>query len=387
MSFDYTETNFTNITNRNSYYITWDASVVEETTYNFDILENTSTSLVTFSIYDIRFTAEIHGGTFSIDYDFDIAVDTGDGSGFTTYTSSSSPLTINVYDVSSSPARLYSANGSYPQLFNINSNTSVTRVDIGAFKGIQNWYQAFMNNANLQQINFVASTDVTGMYITDASWMLNQCSSLTTVTGLNGYKLANCTNFSGMFGQCSGLTTGPSLDTSSGTNFSNMFISCSSITSYPTYDLSNGTNFYRTFYGNNSVTSFPSFDLSSGITAEYMFRDCDSCTTFPAFDTSNISNFIGMFYSCDDLEYLPAYDTSNATATGSFANFVRDCANLECLAGINTSNVIGTPDNSVTCSSSLNTMFQGCTSLTQPTATQQQTIACSGLNYTNSNCP
>lgn len=168
--------------------------------------------------------------------------------------------------------------------------------------------------------------------ITDFSYMLQGCKSLTIIPTLN---TAKGTNFEGMFAECVSLTYIPTLDTAKGVNFRYMFAACKSLTSIPHLNTAKGTNFYGMFHMCASLTGVPDLDTSNGKDLSLMFAECTSLVSIPLLNTSKASYVGGMFMKCISLTSVPLLDTSTASYfDGMFAG----CKSLISIPPLVTSN-------------------------------------------------
>ena len=156
--------------------------------------------------------------------------------------------------------------------------------------------------------------------ITDMSYMLYDCSNLTTID-LSNFDTSKVTNMMNMFRNCYNLT---SLDlskfnTSNVTNMEEMFFGCSGLTKLDlsTFDTSNVNNMSGMFDGCSKLTSldlFSYFNTSKVTNMCSMFNSCFNLTTLDLsnFDTSKVTNMSYMFYNCPNLTTLDlsGFDTS-----------------------------------------------------------------------------
>ena len=168
-----------------------------------------------------------------------------------------------------------------------------------------------------------------------ASWFM-ECSSLTSITGLENLKTDNVTNMNGMFYNCSHLT---SLDlsgfnTANVTDMGAMFSFCSRLTSL---DLSG--------FNTENVT-----DMS------YMFTSCSGLTSLDvsSFNTENVTRMLNLFQACSGLTSLDLRGFNTTKVTNMFAMF-QNCSGLTSLdlSRFNTANV-----------KEMGAMFSGCSGLT-----------------------
>ena len=144
-----------------------------------------------------------------------------------------------------------------------------------------------------------------------AYWFYN-CSSLTTVSGLDKLDTSKVTNMKRMFSHCTKLTSVGDLsgwDTSKVTDMICMFSSCSKLTTLgdiSKWDTSEVMYMSYMFY---SCTSLTSVDLSKWNTSKntnmiHMFDNCTSLTSvgdLSKWNTAKVTSMSWMFYNCSKL--------------------------------------------------------------------------------------
>ena len=217
------------------------------------------------------------------------------------------------------------------------SITSVNVVDEVSPKSIAYWFYGFTNctsfnidNLNVSNVSEMGSTFANCSIVTEldlSSWnisticnawgmfngcsslenlviadwalssagsMFENCSSLESISGIEGLDTSAVTDMSYMFYGCSGLMelNLSSWDTSSVTSMSSMFYGCSSLTSLDIYEwnTSNVTGLYQAFYNCSKLTKL---DLSG-------------------WDVSNVSDTYQAFYGCSAV--TEAYARTQAVA-------------------------------------------------------------------------
>ena len=149
---------------------------------------------------------------------------------------------------------------------------------------------------------------------TDAAFWFMNCSSLTTITGIEYLHTDDVLYMGYMFFGCSGLT---SLDvsgfnTGNVTSMDGMFSRCSSLTSLDLHNFNTGnvTDMNGMFYGCSGLTSL---DLSNFNTAKVtnmwaMFYGCSSLTSLDlsSFNTAKVTDMSGIFNGCSSLASIQA---------------------------------------------------------------------------------
>ena len=163
------------------------------------------------------------------------------------------------------------------------------------FRGVQNLFTDAKSLTKIPE-DVIRSYDLRD--ITNASYMFQYCSNLTTIPQLD---TSNVTDMSDMFSGCSNLTTVPQLDTSNVTDMNYMFYNCYTLTTVPQLDTSNVTDMQNMFQYCSNLTTIPQLDTSNVADMSYMFHGCKRLTTVPQLDTSNVKNMSYMFYGCKSL--------------------------------------------------------------------------------------
>lgn len=236
----------------------------------------------------------------------------------------------------SSSMTTYPSNGKYAEtclatnmsgfLTSCTSLKTVTILDTGSAQTTESMF------AGCTSLTSIPELDLSN--VTDAYLMFRNCSSLTSIPGT--LDLRKCTRTGWMFGGCSSLTEIPRIlwNESGNINMMNMFDGCSSLKEIPFIDLTKSSNIYRLFNGCASITTIPDFDYSNLTSANGLFKGCTSLKNIPNLDISNIQVVTDMFENCSSLINFPDLD----------------------LTGTTSSNGQG-----------LDSMFKGCTSLTNLT--------------------
>ena len=171
---------------------------------------------------------------------------------------------------------------------------------------------------------------------TSTAYWFYDCSSLTTITGMENLKTDNVTDMTCMFDGCYSMMTidMSRFNTENVTDMSRMFLSCFSLTSL---DVS--------AFNTTNVTNMTS-----------MFAGCSSLATLDvsAFNTVNVTSMASMFNGCQGLTSINVSGLITDNVTYMSSMFER-CENLTTLdiSGFNTAKVV-----------TMGTMFYGCRSLT-----------------------
>ncbi|MBQ3435657.1 MAG: BspA family leucine-rich repeat surface protein [Bacilli bacterium] len=184
--------------------------------------------------------------------------------------------------------------------------------------------------------NFTELTDISGLSavdtsnVTDMSNMFLHCDDLVNINALSGWDTSGVTDMSNMFSNSS-LTNINALsnwDTSSVTTMSYMFQNCSSlgdIDGASNWDISSVTSMSGMFAGCSSLTNIGAlnnWDTSSVTSMSGMFSGCRNLTNINGasnWDTSSVTNISWLFTDCFNLEDIDGasnWDTSNVTNMG-----------------------------------------------------------------------
>ena len=141
-----------------------------------------------------------------------------------------------------------------------------------------------------------------------AFWFAN-CSSLTSIVGIENLKTDEVTNMSGMFWACWGLTSLDlsSFNTQNVTNMSFMFEVCNKLQSLnlSSFNTQNVTDMSCMFDSCSGLTSLDlsNFNTENVTTTTSMFVSCEGMTTLniSSFNTQNVTNMSQMFDYCKEL--------------------------------------------------------------------------------------
>ena len=251
------------------------------------------------------------------------------------------------------------------------AGTGITAIDLIEFK-FYSMHSMFKGLTSLVSVNF---NPLNSYPIYDMTEAFMECTSLTTITGLN---TSATTSFNTTFHRCSALTSIPLLDTSSATTMRMAFRE-SGLTTIPLLDTSSVTDMSYAFTDCTSLTTMPLIDTSSVTTLYDTWSGCTALTTVPAFDVSSVTLFYSAWDGCTSLTYMPYLNTASATGNSAFGRMFYGCTSLVCLTALNTTQASSIGIN----------VFTNCPLLVQPDAWWQNTLtAGSGANWSNNNpCP
>ena len=217
------------------------------------------------------------------------------------------------------------------------------------------WFQNCSALTSISGVENLKTDNVTNM-----SEMFSDCSGLTALD-VSGFKTDNVTDMGAMFSGCSGLT---SLDvsgfkTDNVVGMYGMFSECTGLTSLDlrSFNTASATYMGSMFSGCNSLTSLDvsNFNTANVTDMSWMFSGCSGLTSLNVsnFNTANVTDMSWMFSGCSGLTSLEVsnFKTANVTV---MSNMFEDCSSLTSLdlSSFNTSNV-----------TYMRTMFFGCSNL------------------------
>ena len=196
---------------------------------------------------------------------------------------------------------------------------------------------------------------------TSLRYWFQDCTKLTTVTGLGYLNTSAATTMYSMFEDCSLLSAidVSSFNTSAVTDMQYMFYNCKALTTLDlsNFNTANVTTMYQMFYGCSALQSLnlSGWDTASLTSTSQMFRGCTNLETLnlSGWVNTKLTNLSQMFYDCKKLSTLTLTGFQTPAAT-SFNSMFANCQALESidLSGLNTEKV-----------TDMQYMFYGCTAL------------------------
>ncbi|MBQ9196746.1 MAG: BspA family leucine-rich repeat surface protein [Clostridia bacterium] len=244
---------------------------------------------------------------------------------------------------------------------------------------VTGWDTSSVTNMNSTFQNCAALASITGLdtwdtgSVTQMEGMFVNCSSLTSISSIANWNVSSVKYMSAMFSDCSSLLSADlhNWNTGSLNTMTSMFNGCSSLQSVNLsgWDTSKVTKFGSLFKNCASLSNanLHGWSLASSANASdgvsYMFDGCASLKTLDlsSWQTHGAVMLDSLFYSASGLESVNVTGWDTSTVTGMSALFAY-CTNLRTITGIG-----GWDVSNVTSSyygGSMDTMFQGCTSLT-----------------------
>ena len=261
--------------------------------------------------------------------------------------------------------------------------SSLTSVDMSLVnvESVTNLSYIFRFCSSLTSIN-LSNWDMTN--VTTTYYMFFGCTQLSTINGISSMPLLS--EASGMFQDCASLTTLDisSISPNSTINTVRMFQGCNSLTTLDVSNLVNGgtPNLSFTFYNASDETlvinGLETWEVSGSTTFRYMFADSGvESLNLSGWTTTSLEDISYMFYVSTDLLSvdLTGWDTSNVNNT-SYAFY--GCNLLYSISGITNFDMT-----SVT---TIERMFQNCTSLTTLDVSSWVLTSISLVNQAFYNC-
>ena len=216
-----------------------------------------------------------------------------------------------------------------------------------------------------------------------AYWFLN-CSSLTSITGMENIKTENVTNMASMFEGCSSLTTldVSGFNTENVMNMHAMFSYCRSLTSLNVSGFNTGKvrdmDSMFSYCINLTSLDVAGFNTQNVWGMSYMFDHCSGLTSLDLthFNTENVAGMSGMFDSCSSLTSLDvkSFNTQNVTSMVDMFSSCSGLASLD-LSGFNTGKV-----------TNMRFMFSGCSGLASLDVSNFNTANVTDMSYMFAHC-
>jgi surface protein len=198
--------------------------------------------------------------------------------------------------------------------------------------------------------------------VTDMGSMFTGCSGLTSLN-VSGFNTANVTNMSSMFEGCAGLSNldVSGFNTANVTNMTHMFMECSGLEGLDlsNFDTSNVTEMYGMFLSNGSLKSLnvSSFNTSKVVGMNQMFCGLGNLTNLNVnnFDTSNVKWMYAMFAGCVNLTSLDL-SSFNSGLVSNMGDLFSNCVKLKTIYVGDGWSTTGVGENG-------NGLFNNCTNL------------------------
>ena len=247
--------------------------------------------------------------------------------------------------------------------YNFNACSYLTSISVLTNKIITDQEITVMTN------NCTALTSLTGLEgcILSSSSAFNSCTSLTSLSGLTGCTISNGTS---LFYGCTSLTdiTAFSTITFTGTSINSMFYGCTSLASLnglQSIDVSNMTQLVAVFSGCTSLTDLSAlagWNPYQVTNVQNLFNGCRSITSFAALQnwvTSQLTNITGAFTNCSSLINLGGLMGFNVARCTTLAGLFQGCTALTDISDITMWYIANVTN--------LSNMFRDCPALTSIT--------------------
>ncbi len=220
-------------------------------------------------------------------------------------------------------------------------DSAIKSIDLSKIQGLsldsaKNLSRVFEDDKSLESVTLSKNVD----QVKDFSGLFKDCSSLTTINGIDSWKGSSAIDVSYMF---NGDTNLEKLDLakfnpSQATNFSYMFAGCTALTSVGDLSQWTGSNATNVAYMFNSDAKLEKLDLtkfnpSKATDFSYMFYHCTALSSvgdLSKWTGSNATNVSSMF---DGDEALTSLDLTNFNPSGS-TSFIRMFFNCKSLKSV-----------------------------------------------------
>ena len=228
-------------------------------------------------------------------------------------------------------------------------DSAIKSLDLSKIQGLsldsaKNLSRVFEGDKSLESVTLSKNVD----QVKDFSGLFNDCSSLTTINGIDSWKGSSATDVSNMFNGDEALT---SLDLtkfnpSGATSFLGMFSGCSKLTSVGDLNKwtgSNATNVAYMFNGDEALTSLDltNFNPSGATSFLGMFSGCSKLTSVGDLSQWTGSNATTVAYMFDQDSSLSKLNLSkfNPSQATNFSSMFSNCKALQDLSSVNSWNI------------------------------------------------
>ena len=252
-----------------------------------------------------------------------VKISKADGSGVT---KAEQPFAITVQGAEAEPYAVLSNDGKMVTFYYDNQRNERGGIDIN--NGSLNWPYSTVTTAAFDA-SFADYRPISTEY-----WFYD-CSSLTSILGIENLKTDNVTNMSRMFASCNSLTTidVSGFKTDNMTEMGGVFEGCSSLTTIDVsgFNTENVTGMGWMFAGCSSLTNLDvsGFKTDNVTNMEYMFAGCSSLTNIDVsgFKTDNVAYIRKMFEDCSGMTSIDisGFKTDNVVLMESMFD---GCSNL-----------------------------------------------------------
>ena len=217
-------------------------------------------------------------------------------------------------------------------------DSAIKSLDLSKIQGLsldsaKNLSRVFEGDKSLESVTLSKNVD----QVKDFSGLFNDCSSLTTINGIDSWKGSSATNVSNMFKDDSSLKKLDlaKFNPSPATDFSNMFAGCTALTSVgdlSQWTGSNATNVSSMFDGDEALTSLDltNFNPNKVQFFSSMFAGCTALTSVGDLSKWAGSNATTVAYMFNGDKALTSLDLTNFNPSGatSFFGMFSGCSKL-----------------------------------------------------------
>ena len=224
-------------------------------------------------------------------------------------------------------------------------DSAIKSLDLSKIQGLsldsaKNLSRVFEGDKSLESVTLSKNVD----QVKDFSGLFNDCSSLTTINGIDSWKGSSATDVSNMFNGDANLEKLDlaKFNPSPATNFSYMFAGCTALTSVGDLNQwtgSNATNVSSMFNDDAKLEKLDlaKFNPSLATDFSYMFADCTALSSVGDLNKwtgSNATDVSNMFHGDEALTSLDLTNFNPSEAT-SFLGMFSGCPKLTSVGDLN----------------------------------------------------
>ena len=224
-------------------------------------------------------------------------------------------------------------------------DSAIKSLDLSKIQGLsldsaKNLSRVFEGDKSLESVTLSKNVD----QVKDFSGLFNDCSSLTTINGIDSWKGSSATDVSNMFNGDANLgkLDLAKFNPSQATNFSYMFAGCTALTSVGDLNQwtgSNATNVSSMFNDDAKLEKLDlaKFNPSLATDFSYMFADCTALSSVGDLNKwtgSNATDVSNMFHGDEALTSLDLTNFNPSEAT-SFLGMFSGCPKLTSVGDLN----------------------------------------------------
>lgn len=255
-----------------------------------------------------------------------------------------------------------------------------------------------LDSANILNRTWAECTNITvfgNMDYSPITEFISTWEACRALTSFQNISIPNTSKLISTWKNCDHFNSFPAINTQTVLEMRETWSGCKNMSVFPLLDTSNVTDLSGAWFECTGIGVFPTINTQNVVNLKNTWTKCEAMGSFPLINTSKVTNFEET-WAFTFLGTIPALDFSkginfkstfagglftnlpilNTTLGQSFQNMFKDSTSLQCIKGVDTRNQTSTSN-----------MFQGCTSLSHPNATDKPLILAGAL-WTNSwECP